>query len=186
MQPAAGRRRRGFSLVELMIAVAIIGILLSTALPSFIKFQLRAKTSEVKSNLQAIRHAQMAYMSESGRFAGATPSPATWGGSKTTDFVDTGPPTANFSTIGWQPEGRVYFSYAVAIGANGTSFTADASGDLDADTVPQVWGIVHPNALGAIVAGAFGCTGVFNPGTGVSDRRSTVGPCGTQDGKSIF
>jgi type IV pilus assembly protein PilA len=178
--------RAGFSLVELMVAVAIIGILAATALPSFLQYQLRAKTSEVKTNLQAIRHAQMAYMSETGRFATASPSPAAYGGSVAIDFVDTGGPGASFATIGWRPEGRVFFSYAVAAGGLGTHFTADAASDLDADGAPQVWGIVHPDTYGGVAVGEYGCAGVYDPVTGNADRISVVGPCGIQDGRSVF
>ena len=48
-------RKRGFTLIELMIVVAIIGILAAIAIPNFIKFQAKSKQSEAKTNLKAIR-----------------------------------------------------------------------------------------------------------------------------------
>ncbi len=55
---------RGFSLVELMVVVAIIGVLASIAMPNFIKLQARAKQSEPKANLRAAWAAQRAYFQE--------------------------------------------------------------------------------------------------------------------------
>jgi type IV pilus assembly protein PilA len=178
------KRSGGFTLIELMIVVAIIGILASIAIPSFMVFQVKSKTSEAKSNLAAIRTAQHSYMAENGAFVSASMSPAIYGGPAAIPFVDTGPATASFTTLGWQPVGRVYFSYAMTSG--GTSFTADAAADLDANGVPQVWGIVHPDSSNATVAGAFGCTGVWDASTLTATALNVVGPCGVRDGRSIF
>ena len=48
------RRQEGFTLIELMIVVAIIGILAAIAIPAFINYVKRSKTSEAPANLKAM------------------------------------------------------------------------------------------------------------------------------------
>ena len=60
--------RRGFTLIELMIVVAIIGILAAIAIPNFIRFQARSKQSEVKGNLKAVFTAQRSYFQEHDKY----------------------------------------------------------------------------------------------------------------------
>ena len=56
--------QRGFSLIELMIVVAIIGILATIALPNFQRFQAKAKQTEAKTSLNGIYTAEKAYRAE--------------------------------------------------------------------------------------------------------------------------
>ena len=56
--------QKGFTLIELMIVVAIIGLLAALAIPNFIRFQARSKQSEVKANLKGLFTAEKAYYQE--------------------------------------------------------------------------------------------------------------------------
>lgn len=64
------RNSKGFSLVELMVVVAIIGILAAIAVPNFQRFTAKAKQSEAKSNLSAVYSAERAFFSEWQMFQG--------------------------------------------------------------------------------------------------------------------
>jgi type IV pilus assembly protein PilA len=58
------RTKTGFTLIELMIVVAIIGLLAALAVPNFIKFQTRARQTEARANLKAIWTDQKAYYAD--------------------------------------------------------------------------------------------------------------------------
>jgi type IV pilus assembly protein PilA len=187
------RRRRGFTLIELMIVVAIIGILAAIAIPAFVRFQLRSKVSEAKTNLASIRTAELAYVSVAGTFIAAVPSPVADGaldGQKNL-WVDNG----GFAALGWSPEGATYFNYKVIAGPAGcpgpgspcASFTAEAGSDLDEDGTLNYWGYVHADLTGA-APNATACqgTGVYDPQSGASTALGRVGPCAVAMGVSIF
>ena len=141
-------------MIELMIVVAIIGILAATAIPSFLRYQLKAKSAEVKSNISAIRIVEESVFSANGSYMPAAAEPPIVPGSTKARFNSAAP---DYAALGWTPEGEVYFSYAVVVSADGAGYTADAAADLDADGVLQIHGYANPDGSGALIDGGLGC-----------------------------
>ena len=63
------RRRGGFSLVELMVAVAIVGILASIAIPAYQQYIINSNRSSAQSHLLDIAQAQQQYFADNRDYA---------------------------------------------------------------------------------------------------------------------
>ena len=178
------KAKKGFTLIELMIVVAIIGILAAIAIPNFLRFQLKSKSSEGKVNIAAIRTAEESYIAEFGNYVAAlTPEPATVPGTSKAQFDAT---NVDFNTLGWAPEGQVFFQYAVNyVSATPSMYTVTAAADIDGNGTNQVWGYVKAST-DAVPVGLIGvhtecaATGI------VGNQLSTVGPCAANFGQSEF
>lgn len=141
--------RAGFTLIELMLVVAIIGVLAAIAIPSFVNYQLKSKRSEAFSNLQAIATAQNSYFAANGVFVDTgTSFPGMVGPNKR---LWDAPSATAFDPFGFRPEGNVYLDYAVTTAGPCTCvtcFTASAYGDIDGDGMTSVLLYVHPDNVG--------------------------------------
>ena len=64
--------RRGFTLIELMIVVVIIGILASVAIPNFINMRRRADEAAVRANVHTVQLAAELFATRNGGYYPAT------------------------------------------------------------------------------------------------------------------
>jgi prepilin-type N-terminal cleavage/methylation domain-containing protein len=141
MKLAINRLKAGFTLVELMIVVVILGILAAVAIPAFTRYVKRSKTSEANQNLQAIFQGETAYYNRSSEIAGATATSFVQCAAEPSGGVPVGArvlgnwQNSNWSEIGFASDKAVYYRYSVTTGGSGgtSANTIDALGDLDGD-----------------------------------------------------
>jgi type IV pilus assembly protein PilA len=136
---------RGFTLIELMIVVAIIGILAAIAIPNFMRFQARARQSEAKANLKAVFTSTRSVFAEQGRltcgFCGFQPEAQ----NRYTYRTNNG--TAEVSIAGTSSTAAASNAPDAAVTTTTGQFTANAVGNIDGDDFVDEWAINDNNEL---------------------------------------
>ena len=115
--------RKGFTLIELMIVVVIIGILAALAIPRFMQATTKSKQSEAKQLLKQIYTMERAYRQETGSYS------------------------LDLNTIGVEIMAGNRYAYVVTSTDLTANFLCTATGNLDDDAVEDVWTIDQDGTL---------------------------------------
>ena len=146
MKGKCSKTEQGFTLIELMIVVAIIGILASIAIPKYLQWQARGRQAEAKSNLSGIYTAEIAFFGENNRYSGLTEVAFRVGGSSQQYTYRAQPTNAAGTAVGTPdvapPAGGPTADNGVYPAASSaTGFTATATTNLDQDPTLDEWHI---------------------------------------------
>lgn len=121
-------RRKGFSLIELMIVVAIVGILSAIAIPTYMGIQKKARRSEFRTNLEILRLLEEKAFAERGVYVAGGNTVALMG-----TLPDFRPGDPN----------RLRYEYSILV--NGAAFVASATGKLNTSDAGLVFTINQDN-----------------------------------------
>ncbi len=122
------RRARGFTLIELMVTIAIVAILSSVAIPAYTDYVRRGKLPEAFSSLSDYRVKMEQYYQDNRNYGTAA-------------CADNGPPS--WGTFA--PGGAKYFGYGCALSAGGQGYTITATSTAALGS-SHVYTVNHNNA----------------------------------------
>jgi len=147
--------KKGFSLIELMVTVAIIAFLAMIAMPNLMRFVAKAKRAEAYANLHSIHAAQKAHWIEHGTYSNILAGKGGIGW-KPEGYSGGGQGEHFYYTYGFSgAEGRNYFTgklqesnnHLSVTHADKNGFIVAAVGDIDGDGTPDIITIDHNNVI---------------------------------------
>lgn len=104
------KKIQGFSLIELMVVVAILSVAAAFLVPRYLKDRMKQKQLECRQNLSSLLDAERAFFSKNNSF------------------------TTDLQKLGWEPQGKGFYQYLFAPAPTSTgSFVFECVGNIDHD-----------------------------------------------------